>query len=258
MKIKKLVHITLDEEKHEDDKAEGTMTLIFTEATPEDILHFGRAVGKFIDRFGAKQVPHPAGDNKGRGPYKWGIPFKYADDRKAYQKRWKICKTLNMKYPQAVEEIARREQEKAAKSDPKVKEQPADPPGQPAQKESPVKQSVVELQPGDHGTVEEPAADPQPIAQTPVKQPAAKKHPPKKDPRKPGNLDKKEPVKSAFGLTVGNSVKMISGPEAVPGIGTVIGFSGNPLHTRKIQVKWFNNIRWLKPDQLELVKKEEP
>jgi len=272
MKIKKLVHIILDEEKHEDGKAEGTMTLTFTEATIEEILRFSQAAAKFRDRFEAKLVPHAADTHKKGGQVKWDIPFTYAGDRKAYQKWWKICKTLNMKYPEALAEMERRSKEKAAKSDPERQDEPADPPGQPAQKESPVQYSVEELQPGDHGTVEKPAAGPQPANEGAEPSPSGnnshkhpvvrktdmrQKPPAQKKPHKPSKPGKKEPIKSAFGFTEGDSVKMISGPAAVPGIGTVIGFSDNPMHIRKIQMKWFNNIRWCKPDQLELVKREE-
>ncbi len=61
-----------------------------------------------------------------------------------------------------------------------------------------------------------------------------------------------------FGFTIGDKVKQISGPEALPGVGEITGFSDKPEHTRNIQVKFINHVRWLGAGQIEVVKKAEP
>ncbi len=243
MKIKKVVHVILDEEKNEEGMVDGKLILDFTGATIKQVLQFSKAAAVFRDRFEAKLLPKAAGTGNKRELNKWGIPITAAEDKKAYMKAWHMCKTLGLKYAEALPVWQKREQERAAKRGKKQQDPPADPPQPPA---------------GSGGPAPAPAGSPPPVKKPPVKRPAAAKPPEKKTPREPRKPGKKEPVKSAFGFTIGDKVKQISGPEALPGVGEITGFSDKPEHTRNIQVKFINHVRWLGAGQIEVVKKAEP
>lgn len=258
MKIRNIVHIILDEENKNKDLAEGKLVLGFTDATIPEVLKLSQAAAKFRDKFVEKLEQKVTGKVKGAPRNKWDIPESLKSDHKGYQRAQYICRTLGMKYPQALLEWTKRKKKGAKKGDTKQQpvalDPPVDPPVEPAEAPKPGEQ------PGDAGA---------PDAGTPGGQPAAAKppatgrqgtgkRPVRKTPREPSPPRKMEPRKSMNGFTVGDQVKQIAGPEAIPGTGEIIGFSEKPGYTRNIQVKFLHHTRWLSKDQLQIVKKAEP
>lgn len=238
MKIKKQVNIVLDDEKNKDETCDGTIILAFTGATIKEILCISSALKDLVANLvqdlklskkeagdNSPSLPRVERDRNKKGSYRGRlqIPVRYQDDKVEYMRCYAICRAFNMPYPEALKKMNGQGKGAVTKSDPEVPDIPADPQGNSVQKEKTVRQPVEKKPPAKKRT-------------SPSKQPA--------DPPEP---------KSMYGFTVGDKVHQISGSNPLPGTGTVIDISDRGETTGKIEVKFFNNIRWLLPDQIERI-----